>query len=203
MKENLFLGLTFQQFADLNAIGIILLTLFSIIFFLFFFYKDKIKDKIKNKIVSKFLNTIFDNIKYLDIVRVLFLILLIAVVGANVYERVYGDLPCEYCWYQRILIYPMLFLTLAESFFMTKVVHKFLSVFAVLTVILASYHYYYHFQRYVMDNALSLPCSSNPLVPNCTEAGVVSFGFITMPLLSALMAFSIILILTVLYKIKR
>lgn len=199
MKDNLFLGLTFQQFADINTVGILLLLIASVLFSVLFLYKDKIK----NKVFSKFINNIFENIKYIDIVRMLFVILLIAVVGANVYERIYGDLPCEYCWYQRILIYPMLFLTLAESFFMTKVVHKFLSVFAVMTLFLASYHYYYHFQKYVMDNILSLQCSNNPLVPSCTEAGVVSFGFVTMPLLSALMALSIILILTVLYKIKR
>jgi disulfide bond formation protein DsbB len=181
-----FLGMNFQQFADINTLGITSLLILDLFLILFFFYK---KD-------------LFKNIKYEYYVYALGALLFVAVFGANVYERVFGDKPCEYCWYQRVLIYPMLFLTIAEIFYKTKVVHKFIGVFATMTAFLASYHYYFHYMRYVKNDILSLPCSTNPLIPNCTEAGVVSFGFVTMPLLSVGLALTVLTFVFLMRKVK-
>jgi disulfide bond formation protein DsbB len=181
MKDAIFLGFNFQEFADLNSFLSGLLFLFSLIFLVTYLYSKNIK------------NLFLSYIKYQHVIYSMIFILVCGVVGANIYELVYGDLPCVMCWYQRVLIYPMLILAIAELFFKTYKAYLFIAVLAALNLFLAGYHYYYHFQRYVMENILSLPCSGG-LLPACTEAGVISFGFVTMPLMSVSMS-AVILIL--------
>lgn len=203
MENNLFLGLTFQQFADINTLGICLLLLCVIIYILVFIFKNKISQIVKNTIILRILNTFCFEIQYIYLTRVLFLILLVGVVGANVYEFVFKDYPCMLCWYQRVLIYPMLILAITELFINTKVVYKFISVFAVLNFILASYHYYFHYMKYVADNVLSMPCSDNSILSDCGKAGVISFDFVTMPLLSAIMSLCVLGILWIMSQILK
>ncbi|MDQ5957366.1 MAG: hypothetical protein QG614_341 [Patescibacteria group bacterium] len=186
MKDAIFMGINFQQFADLNSIGIFLLFLFTIKIIVLFNLK-----KYKHY---------FKQISYDDYMWGIILILIISIVGANMYAYIWGDYPCELCWYQRVLIYPMLILAASELYFKTRVAHKFIAVLSVMTFLLASYHYYNHFMKYVLGKAVIMPCSQASGLPNCADA-IVSYGFVTMPLMSAVVAFFLITVMVIINKV--
>lgn len=172
--------ISFQTFADTLSVLSGLLLLDTIVVAILYFTNSKFRN-----LISK--------ISYRTWMWIITAIVGAGVVGANIYEFVYYDLPCELCWYQRIVIYPMLIIAIIELIKNTRVAHYFIGVFASLTTLIAGFHYYYHFRRYVMEDMLSLPCSNNPLVPACTEAGVVSFGFVTLPALAVVIGLTILL----------
>ena len=96
----------------------------------------------------------------------------------------------------------MFIILVAELFLKTRTAHKFAAVLAILTLLVASYHYYFHYVRYVLGDLISSPCSASPLMPTCSEAGVVSFGFVTMPLMSVVISVFVVTVCYVLNKKK-
>lgn len=188
MKDTIFMGMNLQKFADLNSVGVGLLFMATILLIFLFI----------NKKTKKY----FSKISYEDYMWILVLFLTLSIVGANMYAYVWGDYPCELCWYQRVLIYPMLILSLAEIFLKTRIVHKFIGVFAGATFLLAGYHYYNHFQKYVLGKNVIMPCDGASGLPNCADA-VVSFGFVTMPLMSVIVSFFIFTLMIILGKVSR
>ena len=56
----------------------------------------------------------------------------------------------------------------------------------------AGYHYYYHYQVAVQGHDLTMPCSSIGIVPSCTDASVMVFGFVTIPLMALITFISIL-----------
>lgn len=180
--------ISFQQFSDLNTIGVLTLLILNIILVIGYFTSDKIK-------------SLLTKISYEAWIWLIVLILGAGIVGANMYEYVYNDPPCMFCWYQRVTIYGMFIVCLVELMKNTRVAHIFVSVFAGITALVATYHYSFHFRKYVLnESALTMPCSNNPLIASCESAKVVSFGFATMPMMSIIVAITIILISIILCK---
>lgn len=184
MKDAILFGMTFQNFSDLMSIAVLGLLFINIIFLILYGFKQSFIVKAVN------------SLSYQNLILSVVFVTLGGVVGANIYEHVYGDLPCILCWYQRILTYPILIIAITEILSKTGKAYKFITIFAMFNLFISSFHYYYHFMRYVMGDVLSLPCSANSLLPKCTEAGVISFGFVTMPLMSVIVS---IFVLTVVW----
>lgn len=178
------MGMTFQNFSDLLTVGVLVLLAINILFLILYFTNNKL------------VHRLISGASYNHYMIALAIVLFGGVVGANIYEQVYGDLPCVLCWYQRVLIYPMLIISVVEIFNKTRKAHVFITILGMLTLFISGFHYYYHFMRYVMEATLTLPCSANSLLPKCTEAGVVSFGFATMPMMSVIIS---IFVLTIVY----
>jgi len=180
--------ITFQQFSDLNTVGVLLLLATNIILIIGYFASAKIKNFLLG-------------ISYRKWIALSTALLAVGIVGANMYEYVYNDPPCMFCWYQRVTIYGMFLVCLVELVKRTRVAHMFVNVFAIITALTATYHYSFHFRRYVLgESELTMPCSSNPLVASCESAKVVSFGFATMPMMSIIVSLAIISISLLLYK---
>lgn len=184
MKDAIFMGMTFQNFSDLLTVGVLALLTINVLFLVLYFTNNK------------FLHNLLKKVSYNQYMIALSVVLLGGVVGANMYEQIYGDLPCVLCWYQRVLIYPMLIIAVTEIFNKTRQAHIFITILGMFTLFISSYHYYYHFMKYVMGATLTIPCSASSLLPKCAEAGVVSFGFATMPMMSVIIS---IFVLTVVY----
>ncbi|AZZ36694.1 disulfide bond formation protein B [Bdellovibrio sp. qaytius] len=113
------------------------------------------------------------------------LISFVATSGSLFFSEVMSLPPCVLCWYQRILMYPLilifsvgLFRNIKESFIYGLT----LSVFG---LVIASYHnlLYYH----LIPESIT-PCTSGV---SCTSRQIEWFGFVTIPLLS-LIAFILI-----------
>lgn len=170
--------LTFQQFSDLVNGAAIIFFIVNLAAVIMYFK------------VKPFRNYL-SNVRYDLYIWKIFLLTLAAVVAANIYDFVYGDAPCVYCWYARTLIYPILFISAFELFKKTKIAHLFLGLLASLAAILTAYHYSFHFRRYVLGD-IFMPCSTNPLLPDCTSAKVVSFGFATMPMMGLILSLCVL-----------
>jgi disulfide bond formation protein DsbB len=120
---------------------------------------------------------------------------LIAIAGSLTYQLVYLTPVCELCWWQRIFLYPVSVITLVALWYKTRETHVTVAILAAFGLWYALYHYYYHFQGFVLGNTLTLPCSYGGLMPACTDSPILVFGFATIPFMG-IMVFGSILMLS-------
>jgi hypothetical protein len=86
-------------------------------------------------------------------------------------------------------------IALVAFWFKTREAHVTVAILAAFGLFYASYHYYYHFQGFVLGNKLTIPCSYGGLLPACTSSPILVFGFVTIPFM-AIMIFGSLLILS-------
>lgn len=122
-----------------------------------------------------------------------FLISLIATLGSLFFSEIMNFVPCSLCWYQRIFMYPLVFIFLINLLYPDRSVFKYSFPLVIIGLFISIYHNLL-ILKMIPEN-LS-PCVSG--VP-CSVDYLNYFGFITIPLLS-FMAFLIIFILLTLYK---
>jgi disulfide bond formation protein DsbB len=120
---------------------------------------------------------------------------LMATLGSLYFSEIAGFIPCELCWYQRILMYPLVLLLGIATFQNDTAVKKFVLPLAVIGWLISLNHY---LVQKVPGFAQVKPCVSG--VP-CTAQYINWFGFITIPFL-AFTAFTLIIIFMALL-IKR
>jgi disulfide bond formation protein DsbB len=117
-----------------------------------------------------------------------------SIAGALIYQLVYLTPVCELCWIQRIFFYPVVIIALVAIWYRTREAHVTTAILAVLGLLVATYHYYYQFQKLVLGNVLALPCSYGGLLPACTDSPILIFGFVTIPLMGIFMFGSFLLL---------
>jgi disulfide bond formation protein DsbB len=182
---NIFLGL-----------GAIMLQVFSIIvLFLFFFNKEN----------NKFLNFIKKHFLIIG-----FLISLFASVFSLIYSEIIGFPPCELCWYQRVFMFPQVFLfgiALLEKFTRNtsqsevggniKIIKYSMSLLSVGFIISLYQNIVYYF-----GNKASVPCDASGV--SCYKQLISEFGgYISIPMLSLTTFVSLIVLLLVAYFYKK
>lgn len=115
----------------------------------------------------------------------------IATMGSLFFSEVMKFPPCVLCWYQRIGMYPLVFILLAGLFPVSKSVIKFSLPLAATGWLISVYHNLLYYKI--------LPESAAPCVQgvSCTTVFIKWFGFVTIPFLS-FVAFTLILILLIL-----
>ncbi|GAA3401341.1 disulfide oxidoreductase [Paenibacillus hodogayensis] len=123
-------------------------------------------------------------------------IALVAMLGSLYFSEVKGYLPCKLCWYQRILMYPQVFL-LGIAAIRKQQVYMYVLPMTVLGGCISIYHYLMEKTDLFKSNSFS--CG---IVP-CDAQYINWFGFVTIPFL-ALTGFALITaIQLVLWKIDR
>ncbi|UOY92465.1 disulfide oxidoreductase [Ectobacillus sp. JY-23] len=116
-----------------------------------------------------------------------------AVLGSLYFSEVRGFIPCELCWYQRIMMYPLaIFLGIATIYQDTRIKKYALP----LSIIGGSISIFHYMMQKIPGFAAIKPCVQG--VP-CTGQYINWLGFITIPFL-ALVAFTLITILLLLTK---
>ncbi|GIO05041.1 disulfide oxidoreductase [Brevibacillus reuszeri] len=115
---------------------------------------------------------------------------LIATAGSLFFSEVLKYIPCDLCWYQRILMYPLIILLGIAS---AKKDYK-MSMYALVLSLIGGGISLYHYlvQKVPALHDLGNACG---IVP-CNTDYINWFGFITIPFL-ALIAFTLISILQV------
>jgi len=116
------------------------------------------------------------------------LVSIVATLGSLYFSEIREFIPCEMCWYQRILMYPLaLFLGIAvfRSEFHLK---WYVLPLSILGIITASMHY---LEQKIPGFGGFEPCMSG--VP-CNVEYINYFGFVTIPFLS-LTAFILVTVL--------
>ncbi|MEK3992954.1 MULTISPECIES: disulfide oxidoreductase [Robertmurraya] len=116
-----------------------------------------------------------------------------AMLGSLYFSEIRGFIPCELCWYQRILMYPLTLILGIGTFQNDLSVKKIALPMAIIGWCISFYHY---MLQKVPGLAELKPCVNG--VP-CTTEYINWFGFVTIPFL-ALTAFTIIIYLMIYIK---
>ncbi len=112
---------------------------------------------------------------------------LLAVFGSLFYSEVMGYIPCDLCWYQRILMYP-LFIIYGVALIKKDINVAFPGmILSGIGILVSAYHYSLQKVPFLQDTGGI--CGDVP----CTSQYINYFGFVTIPFL-ALIAFTVIFI---------
>ncbi|MFD1781514.1 disulfide oxidoreductase [Fredinandcohnia salidurans] len=116
------------------------------------------------------------------------LVSVVATLGSLYFSEIRGFIPCELCWYQRILMYPLALILGIGTFQSDFSVKKYVLPLSVIGWCISLFHY---LEQKVPGFAEIKPCVQG--VP-CTTEYINWFGFITIPFL-AFIAFTIIIVM--------
>jgi disulfide bond formation protein DsbB len=107
------------------------------------------------------------------------LIACISALGSLFFSEVMGFAPCVLCWYQRICMYPLVLILPAGLFPFDRNIVRYAAPLSVLGALIAVFH--------LLLIGGYIPESIKPCVRGipCSEVQVQWFGFVTIPLLSA------------------
>ena len=106
--------------------------------------------------------------------------------GSLFFSEVMEFPPCVLCWYQRIAMYPLVFIFFVGAFQPAKYVIRFSLPLVVIGWIIALYHNLLHYEI--------VPESASPCLEgvSCSTVYINWLGFITIPMLSFI-SFSLLL----------
>lgn len=102
--------------------------------------------------------------------------------------------PCVLCWYQRILMYPLIIIIAVGILTKDKKLPLYVLPFSMIGTVIALYHYL--LQRGIIPDTLG-PCQ---LGVSCATRYIEWFGFITIPFLSLLSFVTITILMYLLYR---
>ncbi|WP_240666590.1 disulfide oxidoreductase [Longirhabdus pacifica] len=123
------------------------------------------------------------------------IISVIATGGSLYFSEVLGYMPCQLCWYQRILMYPLVVILGIAAYESNFNIKKYVLPLSILGFGIGVFHY---LEQKVPGFAEIKPCTNG--IP-CNLEYINWFGFITIPFLS-LVAFFLISVLLILSKSK-
>lgn len=110
-----------------------------------------------------------------------------ATFGSLVFSEIMKFPPCDLCWYQRVFVYPMVFVLLSGIYLQSKEVAYYLFPLSVFGLLIAIYHNLVYYK--IIE--VIVPCSESA---PCTAQQLNMFGFITIPLLSLMTFFSMLVL---------
>ena len=118
---------------------------------------------------------------------------LLSLLGSLYFSEIMKLAPCALCWYQRIVMYPLVIIFFVGIMRKDKYLYQYALPLGIVGFFIALYH-----------NLLYLGYIPEALQPcvngiSCTAKQLELFGFITIPLMS-LMAFATIIICMTLYR---
>lgn len=120
-----------------------------------------------------------------------------ATLGSLFLSEVMGHLPCLLCWYQRICMYPLVLILPAGLFPFDRNIVRYSMPLAAAGTLISIFHLLL-VAGYIPENIK--PCVQG--IP-CSEVQVVWFGFVTIPLLSALAFVLLTALLFLTYRRSR
>lgn len=112
-----------------------------------------------------------------------FIVALTATLGSLFFSEVAGFEPCKLCWFQRVLMYPQVILFVIALYKKDKAIIDYTLWLSVIGAAIAAYHYLLQ-----IGVAPELTCSATGYSVSCSKRFIMSFGYITIPMM-ALTAF--------------
>ena len=113
---------------------------------------------------------------------------LVALCGSLFFSNVLGYPPCVLCWYQRILMYPLVLILGVGIVYKDAKVYRYVLPSAIVGWCISVFHNLLYWK--IIPDALA-PCKTGV---SCTTHFIEWFGFVTIPFL-AFTAFTLIIIL--------
>lgn len=173
------LNMNLDQYTVILSIALLGLTIATLASILAFLFSPQAREWFKKQ-------------DYFSYIKLIGLFAIIATFGALFYQFYYKTPVCEYCWWQRIFMFPIDIVVLVSIWKQIKQNEIIIAILAIIGAIFAAVHYYFHVQVQIMGNLLTLPCSTIGIIPSCTETPVLAWGFVTIPLM-ALIVFLVII----------
>ena len=141
----------------------------------------------KEKFIRRFPNILEENF-----MLVTFFVSTTSMLGSLYYSEIEKLDPCSLCWYQRIFMYPLVFISAVAYLRKDYKAYFYVLPLSLIGILIAAYHYY--IEQTSSDSIIG-NCSAS--VP-CNEVVLSYLGFITIPFMS-FMAFLTINIVTLGY----
>ena len=116
-----------------------------------------------------------------------FLITLGAMVGSLFYSEIIGYEACVLCWWQRIFLYPQMFIFALALYRKDRSIFPYITSLTLLALLVALYQTYYDF-----GGKSLLTCTSEG--GSCSKIYVKEFGYITIPIMSLTVSLYILLL---------
>ena len=111
------------------------------------------------------------------------------------YEYVLKYAPCDLCWYQRIFLYPQVFMFAYAWWKKDRAVLPYTLILSLVGFVIALYH---HLLQVGFD--IMKPCSTAPFAVDCSKPSFIEFGFVTFPFMAVvLFGFLSMIIVTALH----
>ena len=117
-----------------------------------------------------------------------FIVAAVATLGSLYLSESVGLIPCKFCWWQRIAMYPLAVILPIAAFRKDHGIRLYAAVLATIGAGIAAYHRF--LQAFPQFDTGS--CSASG--PSCSSPLIREFGFVTIPTM-ALVAFLLILVL--------
>lgn len=137
---------------------------------------------------SPLMSTIRSNLVYLAWFQAL-----IATLGSLFFSEVMKLPPCVLCWYQRTMMYPLVFILTVGILLREKRIRLYILPLSLIGLGIAVYHNLLYYG--VIPESIA-PCTAGI---SCTTRQIEWLGFITIPLLS-LVAFTVITLSMIFHK---
>lgn len=112
--------------------------------------------------------------------RICFLVALMAMLGSLFFSDVLGYPPCILCWYQRIAMYPLVLIFGTALWRGDQSGFRYAAPLIVIGLLIAAYHNLLYYE-FIPDSIT--PCKQGI---SCTSKQVEILGFLTIPLMSFL-----------------
>lgn len=135
---------------------------------------------------------------YRYILQALFFVTLFGTGMSLFYSEVLKYVPCDLCWYQRIFLYPQVFIF---GYAWYKKDYGALRYGAALSIVGAAIAFYHHLLQIGYD--LLAPCSSAPFAVDCAKPSFVEFGFVTFPLMSFVLFGFVLALIFISVRLKK
>ncbi len=113
------------------------------------------------------------------------------------YSDVFGVIPCGLCWFERVMLYPQVLMGMTALYFKDTLMPRYGIVLSTVGLIISSYH---HFIQ--MGGSQFVKCPTAGAGADCAKRFIFEFGFITFPLMSAILFAFLIVLYVYLLKIR-
>ena len=114
-----------------------------------------------------------------------FILATVATLGSLYYSEIAGFIPCRLCWYQRILMYPLVVVTLVGALKRDEYLPAYVLPLSLLGMLVSGYHV-------LMERGVFPPSATCAADVPCNITYVNYLGFITI----AVMAFTAFTLIT-------
>jgi disulfide bond formation protein DsbB len=111
-----------------------------------------------------------------------FLITLFGMFFTLLYSEVLHYVPCDLCWYQRVFLYPQVFIFAYAWYKKDTAILPYTLILSGVGLMIAVYH---HMLQIGYD--IYKPCSSAPFAVDCAKPSFIEFGFVTFPFMAVVL----------------
>lgn len=164
--------------------GAILLQIISVVVLLFLFLG------LKKNVFLDFINEHF--------LLIGFLLTFFSTLLSLFYSEIVNFLPCSLCWYQRIFMFPLVFIFAVAMYFKDRNIIKYIFPLTFVGSLFALYQNFF----YYFGESSSLPCDASGI--SCYQRLISEFGgYISFPMFSITIFFAILTLLAVAHFYKK